>query len=396
MTRRLALALLLLGGCHTGFKETDADATIPHDGPRPEGSTSDSEVVPPECPAKVKSEDVDSVHEPGAYSSIVVDGKGDVHISHMAQGPTPGPMGGDWFDARYTVRRAGLWSSEDIYTPGVVGAYSALGLGPGGELHVVFYSYSSRDLVHSWRDSQGWKPAQVMSTSYNDGWGTDLAVDSSGTVHVVTFKGAEGTIDGEWLYLRRVGSKWQSPVVLESPAGGGGPSSGIAVDSTGTVHVSFSNHLGQLKYRSGKDGSFKTAVILDTGLGELCRSDLALDGQGQVHISYYDSVPKTLRYIGQTGGIFGQAVTLDSAGQVGANNAIAAGDDDVWIAYHDADNRDLKLIRRAKGSWGQAVPVDTAGEVGLHVSAALGPGGELHISHYNMTSKSLRHTRVCP
>jgi len=57
---------------------------------------------------------------------------------------------------------------------------------------------------------------------------------------------------------------------------------------------------------------------------------------------------------------------------------------------------DLKLIRRQQGSWGAAQAVDSAGYVGRYVSAALGPGGELHVSHWNGTTKALRHTRICP
>ena len=397
---RAALPLLLcLAACDSAFKETETDADLgPADLAGADGD-GQPDAAPPECPAPgdVKSETVDTLHEPGAYSSIAVDGAGAIHVSYYAAGPTPGPMGGEWHDARYSVWRGGAWQSEDIYTPGVVGGYTALGLDPTGKVHVVFYDWGQRDLIHAWRESQGWKPAAPLSTTYNDGWGNDLAVDPSGTVHVITFKGAEGQIDGEWHYLRRVATKWDAPVVLHAPAGGQGPKSGIAVDDKGTVHVSFCDHNGELRHRSGTAGSFTPALILDTGLGELCASDIALDSDGQAQISYHDSASKTLKLVGQSGGTFGAPVTLDSSGDVGRNNAVAAGPSgDLWVAYYDATNLDLKVIRRQAGSWGQPKTVDSAGEVGRYVSAAVGPGGELHASHYDMGNKALRHTRVCP
>jgi hypothetical protein len=402
-TRSLIPVLLVaLLGCDSSFKETPdgevRDGGV-KDGPAktPDGASPDGEV--PECPGSRRSEDVDGTHEPGSYTSIAVESDGTVHVSHYAAGPTPNPFGvGGWHDARYSVRRAGKWSSEDILGPGVVGGFTALGIGPTGKLHTVFYDWAQKDLIYAWNEGSGWK-VETMHTTDNDGWANALAVDSSGTVHVVTFKGATGTVNGEWHYLRRIGAKWESRVVLDAPAGGFGPRPGIAAGSDGTVHVSLCNHQGQLKYRSGKDGSFKPALILDTGLGEKCNTSLALDDKGQVHISYHDHSAKTLRYIGQSGSSFGSPKTLDSVGEVGFYNAIATNKrtGDLWVAFSDLTQQDLKVIRRPPGAgWGQPQTVDSAGNVGRYVSAAVGPEDELHVSHLNATAKALRHTRICP
>jgi len=388
----------LVAGCDCGFKAIEDGSPLLHDGAGEVVAVSDVSIDGPGngCPGPVHSADVDTQHEPGSYPSIAVESDGTIHISHVAAGPVPGLTGGDWHDARYTVRRGGAWSSEDIYTPGVLGQFTALGLGPDRKLHVVCYSYSTRDLIYSFKGSGSWT-TEPLTTSYNDGWGSDLAVDRSGTVHVITFKGASGTIDGEWLYLRRVGTAWDSPKVLQTMAGGNGPRSGIAVSPDNTVHLSFSDAQGQLKYVSGKDGSFAQAQILDTGLGQSCSSDIAVDGQGQVQISYYDSTNKRLRFVGQVGGSFESPRDLDSGGTVGSYNAIVTtAKGDLWVAYYDFTNEDLKLIRRRSGSWGQPEIVDSAGHVGRYVSAAEGPGGALHLAHLNVTLKALRHTRVCP
>lgn len=390
---------LLLGACNSGFTAV-TDGAGPTDGGRDAAAGDSSDAgLPVGCPGPPRSEDVDAIHECGAYSDIAVEPDGTVHISHIATGPQPGPLGGDWHDARYSVLRGGSWTSEDIYTPGVLGQFTGLGVGPDGKLHVVFYSYSDQDLVYSWRGATSWT-TQALKTSAADGWGSDLAVDAAGIVHVITFRGASGTDDGQWLYLRREGTSWDGAVVVQTMAGGNGPKSGIAVGTDGTAHLCFSDAAGRLRYRTGKEGTFKAAQTLDTNLGDSCGCDIALESTGakaQVHISYYDSAHKRLRHIGQSGGTFAAPRDLDSTGTVGSHNAIAASAaGDVWVAYYDFTNQDLKLIRRTGGSWGKPETIDSAGHVGRHVSAALGPGGALHISHWNVTAKALRYTRVCP
>jgi len=397
---------VLLTGCR-GFKPVSDGAALDALTEGSVGDRSGSErgsreagvdAAPPECPGPTVSVDLDTVKEPGLYTSTAIDGQGNVHVSHFAQGPAPDLSGnGGYHDARYSVRRGGVWSNEEIFTPGVVGAFSALGLGPGGEVHTIFYQDGARDLLYSWRDAKGWKSPVAIASDGNVGWGNDLAVDPSGAVHVVTFQGAQGVDDGAVLYLRKVGASWQAPVTLEAPAGGQGPKSGIAASPDGTVDVSLCDGSGQLKYVKGKDGVFAKGIVLDTGLGASCASDLALgDAQG-VQIAYFDATKKVLRFVGQAGGVFGAPVTLDSSGVVGSFNAIAANTGgDLWVAYYDFTNLDLKLIRRKAGSWGAPETLDSVGHVGRYVSAALGPGDVLHVAHWNATALALRYTRVCP
>jgi hypothetical protein len=349
----------------------------------------------PLCPGPVFSRDVDSTRQPGQHTSIAVNAQGEVHISHYSAGDPPGPLGANGYhDARYSVLRGGVWRNEEIYTAGLVGAFSAIGLGPSGEVHAIFYQDGVRRLLHSWRDASSWKaPVAIAGSGGGDptGWGNDLAVDASGSVHVVTFTSQGDQV----LYVRRVATVWEAPVPV---AQGSGDKSGIAVDAQGKVHISFCSAGGQLRHVVGQGTAWGTPQILDSGIGA-CPSDLAIDGQGDVHIGYYDGARKALKYVGQGKGVFGAPITLDapSGVSVGSFNAIAAtSGGDLWLAYHDFTGGDLKLIRRQGGSWGAPQAIDTAGYVGRWVSAALGPAGELHIAHWNGDTTSLRYTRVCP
>jgi len=349
-----------------------------------------------DCPGPIASQDVDTVHDPGQYPSVAVDAQGNIHISHLAAGEPFDLFGnGGYWDARYSVRRGGAWQSEDISTSGVVGAFGAIGLGPAGEVHAVFYKDGDRDLLYARRDASGWKLTQDILSAGDSGWGTDLAVDASGTVHVVTFSRPSSGKD-QVVYLRRVGASWEAPVVLEPDTFDTGPKSGIAVAPDGTVHVSLEDAAGHLKYRRGKDGVFEPAQIVDNGL-VASASDIAVDGSGDAHIAYYDGGKKVLKLVGQRAGIFAAPMVLDSSGVVGSyHRIVATPSSDLWIAYYDFTNLDLRLIRRQGGSWGPPQTIDSAGHVGRYASAALGPDGALHIAHWNEDARALRHTRVCP
>jgi hypothetical protein len=380
------------GGAELGSAEAGLDA-------RASDARRDSPPTPvSECPGPVKSEDVDDKKEPGRYTSIVVDpATGDLHVSHFAQGPTPDILGnGGYHDARYSVRRNGSWTNEEIYTPGVVGGFTAIGF-TTGKVHVAFYDWAQKKLLWSWRDTSSWKSPKVIAGEGNVGWGNDLATDSGGGVHAVTFAGSMSTNQGKVLYLRRVGVDWQAPVTLEAAAGEQGPKSGIVVRPDGKVAVSLCDGAGQLKLVVGAEGSFGAPQILDGGLGSSCGSDLAVDGSGDLHVAYYDSTKKVLKYIGQASGVFGQPLVLDSSGVVGSYNAIAATPaGDLWVAYYDFTNLDLRVIRRRAKAWGQPETVDSAGHVGRYVSAAIGLEGELHVMHWSEDASALRHTRICP
>jgi hypothetical protein len=406
--RLVATLLFGLVACNKGFTPiADAEAgggadlgvversVADHHTSGSEGGTLDGTAVPT-CPGPVVSEDIDTFHDPGEHTSIAVDSKGDLHISNLGAGEPFDLLGnGGWWDARYSVRRSGTWQSEDIATSGVVGSFSAIGVAPSGEVHVVFYKDGDRDLIYSHRDATGWKLPQAILSDGDGGWGNDLAVDDSGTVHAVTFSRPSSGQD-QVAYLRRVGAAWEAAVVVEASAFDSGPKSGLAVQPDGTVHLSLQDASGKLKYRRGKDGVFQAAQILDSGLGAGA-TDIAVDGTGDAQIAYYDGTAKVLKFIGQQSGIFGAPMTLDSSGVVGSYHAIAASaGGDLWIAYYDFTNQDLRVIRRQGGSWGPPQTVDSAGHVGRYCSAALGSDGALHVAHWNVTTRALRHTRVCP
>jgi hypothetical protein len=405
---KLVLALvLLLPACNKGFTPiADAEAGTVDLGAAERavadrhisvGESSATDGAPiPTCPGPVLSQDIDTFHDPGEHTSIAVDGRGDLHISNLGAGEPYDMWGnGGFWDARYSVRRGGTWQSEDIATSGVVGSFCAIGVAPSGEVHVVFYKDGDRDLLYAHRDATGWKLPQAILSDGDCGWGNDLAVDDSGTVHAVTFSRPSSGQD-QVAYLRRVGSAWQAAVVVEPSTFDTGPKSGIAVQPDGTVHLSLQDATGKLKYRRGKDGVFQAAQTLDSGLGAGA-SDIAVDGNGDAHIAYYDGTTKVLRFIGQQSGIFGAPMTLDSSGVVGSYHGIVAtAGGDLWIAYYDFTNQDLRVIRRQGGSWGPPQTVDSAGHVGRYCSAALGSDGALHVAHWNVSSRALRYTRVCP
>lgn len=405
--RWLPLTLLVVAACDLrplsehGPDAGDAavDAPAPGDGSsptetgQPEAGTDDGGAPDQKpsadgggCPGQPTSETADPTTMTGWYSSIAVDpSSGAIHISHH---------NGSTQDALYATRPAGgTWQQETIQSTGQTGLYTALGRDPStGRLHVVYFDLTDSALKHAWRDSGPWSaPKTVTDTGVG---GNDLAVDSAGDVHLVTY----GKMSTEVQYLRYTGAAWTAPVTLESAASTAGPKPGLALapGNPPTVHVSLTSMAGELKHLSGQGGVFGTANALDSGLGHYSNSDIAVDGQGNAHICYLDSETRELRYVGQQAGVFGQPKTLASVGGVAslANAIVATSSGDLWVAYYNGNASGLQVVRRQGGSWGQAVDANYGG--GRYLAAALGPGGELHVSHWKVTSNKLTHTRICP
>jgi hypothetical protein len=268
--------------------------------------------------------------------------------------------------------------------------HNAIALGPKGLVHLVYYDLDVSRFKHTERTKTGWSTPKILGEAHMGR--SDLLVDGSGDLHLVTF----GYLNSEIIYLRRIGGQWKPKVVLESSANAVGPRPGMALDGTGTIHVSLCDASGQLKYLSGKGGIFGQAKVLATKLGIYCNNDLALDGAGAVHIVYLDGNARTLHHVGQVSGSFGSPKQLDTVGGSGlvANAIAATGTGDVWVAYFNASKGGLGLVRRKGGTWTSPQLVDYGG--GRYLSAALGPQGELHVAHWHTVANKLRHTRICP
>lgn len=224
-----------------------------------------------------------------------------------------------------------LWWEVPAGSPDVqVGQYTSLALDASGVPHMAHYDILNQDLLHTW---------QSGSHNVTDVNGTIVTVPDF-TTEVVDATGNVGLLTS------------------------------IAVDTQGTIHISYRDQTnGALKYtRKPAGGSW--------GVRSLAGGDLFADNKGfgssvatytagvvKVGIAYFDFTNKDLLFIESTdGGItFGAPVVLDSTGDVGRNPSLAYDKfGKVGVAYRDATNGDLKFVERDIAlTWGTPIAVDS-------------------------------------
>ncbi len=112
-----------------------------------------------------------------------------------------------------------------------------------------------------------------------------IAVDKDNNLHVAFNRGTGLS------YIKRTGSSWGSPVLLDNIAG---YNLSIAVDGNGNPHVSYSdNDNYDLKYAGFNGVAWSTATIdSQDSVGNY--NSIAIDGANRIYISYYYWVNSSL------------------------------------------------------------------------------------------------------
>ena len=208
--------------------------------------------------ATVVSDDATHWNDGSSYRpSIAIDGSGIVHVVWYDY--TDGAWGTDT-EIMYANLTASGWSNATVVSDDATHWNDGISRDPflaidgSGTVHVVWRDETDgawgtdTEIMYANLTASGWSNATVVSddaTHWNDGISRDpsLAIDGSGTVHVVWYDetdGAWGT-DTEIMYANLTASGWSNATVVSDDAthwnddGSNYPS--IAVDGSGTVHV---------------------------------------------------------------------------------------------------------------------------------------------------------------
>jgi hypothetical protein len=219
----------------------------------------------------------------GRYSSLELDALGNPHVSYFDQTTA---------DLKYAWRSGGVWSTETAHaSANNVGQHCSLALDAAGNPHVTYLDQTSWVLKHAWKSGGLWSNETADSGSIGQvpvGTFTSLAIDASGTLHVTYVDLGNGL-----RYARKIGGGWTTELAGDSLSGG--QFSSLALDAQGNPHVVY-ERAPKVSY-ARKSGGTWTVQYVDSLTNTGQYTSLALDALGRPHVSYmYAPGTTILRY----------------------------------------------------------------------------------------------------
>ena len=242
------------------------------------------------------------------------------------------------------IHRSGSdWISEtvdvaDDYRSSELRDTTDIEMDSAGHPHLL-YCYHN-DLHHYWYDGMAWNDEIVLSDAYADGFTTDLAIESNGTLHAC-FSRSDLVSNCDGWYAVNNGAGW---VVEYIPIQGLRPHA-IALTDDGIPYITGYDEYNGDMYFIRKDAAQEwifNPIELDTGYLNYLHgdySDLAIDSSGQVHVSYFHELEADLKY----------AVGFDNTWTI----ETVDGDDGRYRGYHNRmilDSNDEPYIAYGAGS----------------------------------------------
>ncbi len=310
---------------------------------------------------------------PGQFTAIDTDVHNAAHIAHYAlfwHHDDPASTRGQ---LRHATNGGNQWSRSDISGGGYRGAQTALVVDAEDNLHVSYFHDGGPS--YAYRENVQWDTASLdPGAEVKDAPGvTSVDVDGSGQVHASYFDGED------LIYAASSQEGWVTETVAEIGEGYGDHA--LAVDSSGTVHIVFHDAgAGALRHAHGGAGNWTLETVDEDG--EVGRhASLAIAAADVLHIAYRDVDGDTLRHA--WGGASGWSTeVVDSTGEPGAwGTGIDVGPDGtVHISYYASDDGDLRHALLAESEW-EITVIDSAGDVGRHSSVAVDLAGEIHIAY---------------
>jgi len=189
---------------------------------------------------------VDQTGVVGTFTSLAVDGSGQVHVSYWDATNA---------DLKYATCAASCttatsWQTVAVDQAGDVGDYSSLAVDGDGRVHVSYLDFTNSDLKYatcaaSCTTATNW---QTVPVDQSGGYDTSLGVDGNGRLHVSYLDPTNADLKYATCAAScTIATSWQTAVVDDHRQSGlVGWYTSLAVDGNGAVHVSYFS--GVLKY----------------------------------------------------------------------------------------------------------------------------------------------------
>jgi hypothetical protein len=217
--------------------------------------------------------------------------------------------------------------------------YPCLRFDQAGNAHIGFKGYDGHDYEEYYVHNIGGAfcdPIQVTFTGTDVGVFVPerscLAIDSSGTAHIVYKYGYYEYGNWDIYYVNNEGGAFGEPIRITN---GDGRTSyvrpAIALDTAGFVHVVFENG-SAIIYTNNTLGSFGSLITVSQGAYRW-HSSVAVDVAGAAHISY-GGYHGGVYYVTNVGGAFDSTAVLSQENSMNGPTALVLGSaDEIHVAY---------------------------------------------------------------
>jgi Neuraminidase (sialidase) len=301
----------------------------------------------------------------------------------------------------------------------------AIAIDSSNTIHVVWQESTlvNSDIYYIRSPDGGatWSTVMGLTRTSGESWDPEIAIDSSNTIHVVW----EHLLKpGNFLiYYRRSpdgGATWSAVKRLTRTSGELGPDPAIAIDSSNTIHVVWTDAAAtpsnyEIYYRRSPDGGKTWSAVkrLTRTSDTSSQPAIAIDSSNTIHVVWQDYTAGTYPWSGNyeiyyrrspDGGATWSTVirltqtsgfSLDPAIAIDSSNAIhvvwrddTAGNDEIYYMRSPdggATWRAVKRLSRTSGdSWDPAIAIDSSNTI--HVVWAADMPGNYNEEIYYMRS----------
>ena len=312
----------------------------------------------------------DRSYEPGeGYTSITIDASDKVHISYYDF------ISDDSGNLIYATNKSGSWVTITIDTK--AGQYNSIAVDSSGNVHISYclYGYSGRvsagsvyaRLRYATNASGKWVISTVDSSG-NAGWYSSIALDSSGNVHI----SYSDQLNYVLKYATNVSGKWII-TDLGSMYGFHPRYTSIAIDASDKVHIGYYGRY--LTYVTNTSGKWVTEEVLGSANDDYV--SIALDSSNNVHFSYLQS-SYALDYAIKNSDSW-IITTIDNGTWLNDCSLAIDSSGNSHISYTESssDKDNLMYATNASGKW----EISIVDSYGLGPSIALDSSGKVHISY---------------
>ena len=159
----------------------------------------------------------------------------------------------DWQDAAVAVREGGVWDVQRVEHAGHDGWDDSVAFGPDGQIHLLSVDPAQfggpEGIEYATGTDGAWSVQAVGAGPQPYEWGTDIAVDAAGGVHIVYFDAANGDL----VYGELADGGWVLTTIFSD--GDAGRFAVLALDAAGSPHVAFYQSADAVREEGRNGGS---------------------------------------------------------------------------------------------------------------------------------------------